>query len=72
MSHLLYHTQYYDLNGIEILMPWWMGDPRLHDSHKSNLLRKYPEYYRQFGWDVPEDLPYFWPVVAKQSSEMHN
>jgi pyrimidine dimer DNA glycosylase len=56
--------QLYDLDGVEIVMPWWMGDRRFHDAHKSNLLRKYPEYYRQFGWDVQEDLPYFWPVVA--------
>ena len=54
--------QIYDLNDTEIIFPWWLGDPRLHDSHKSNLLRKEPTYYRQFGWDVPDDLPYFWPV----------
>jgi hypothetical protein len=52
----------YDLYEVEITFPWWLGDSRLHDSHKSNLLRKYPAYYRQFGWNVPEDLPYFWPV----------
>ncbi len=54
--------QYYDIHTDELLYPWWLGDPRFHDSHKSNLLRKYPEYYRQFGWDVPDDLPYVWPV----------
>ena len=53
---------YFDLAGAEILFPAWLGDPRLHDSHKSNLLRKYPEYYRNFHWNVPDDLPYFWPV----------
>ena len=59
-----YHNtlQFYDLSDTEIVYPWWLGDPRLHDSHKSNLLRKEPIYYRQFGWDVPDDLPYFWPV----------
>ena len=54
--------QYYDLAGVEIIFPWWLGDLRLHDSHKSNLLRKAPEHYRQFGWAVTDDLPYFWPV----------
>lgn len=54
--------QYYDLSDAEISMPWWMGDLRLHDSHKSSLLRKYAEHYSQFGWDVPSDLPYYWPV----------
>ena len=59
-----YHNtmQFYDLNDAEIIYPWWLGDARLHDSHKSNLLRKEPGYYQQFGWDVPDDLPYFWPV----------
>ena len=46
----------------DMLLPWWLGDPLFHDSHKSNLLRKFPEYYSQFHWDVPDDLPYVWPV----------
>lgn len=33
-------------------------------SHQSNLLRKYPEFYRPiFGPSVPDDLPYIWPRV---------
>ena len=46
----------------DMLLPWWLGDPLFHDSHKSNLLRKFPEYYSQFHWNVPDDLPYVWPV----------
>ncbi|KXA95115.1 hypothetical protein AKJ65_02540 [candidate division MSBL1 archaeon SCGC-AAA259E19] len=42
--------------------PPWLGDERLHDSHKSNLLRKNPDYYSQFNWEVPDDLDYFWPT----------
>lgn len=42
--------------------PGWVGDPKFHDSHKSNLLRKFPVWYCQFGWDVPDNLPYYWPV----------
>lgn len=30
--------------------PPWLGDERLHRSHRSNLLRKDPEYYGQYGW----------------------
>lgn len=44
------------------LLPTWFGDPRFHDSHKSNLLRKDPEWYSQFGWSVRNDLEYWWPV----------
>lgn len=42
--------------------PFWWGDPRLHGSHRSALLRKDPAHYGRFGWTEPPDLPYFWPV----------
>jgi hypothetical protein len=42
--------------------PYWLGNKEFHDSHKSNLLRKKPEYYSQFNWDVPDNLPYVWPT----------
>lgn len=41
--------------------PPWLGDERLHASHRSNLLRKDPGYYGRFGWREPPDLPYYWP-----------
>lgn len=41
--------------------PPWLGDDQLHSSHRSNLLRKDPVYYAQFGWSEPDNLPYFWP-----------
>lgn len=43
--------------------PPWFGNEAFHNSHKSNLLRKMPEHYSQFGWQVPNDLPYIWPIV---------
>jgi hypothetical protein len=43
-------------------MPPWWGDPAFHASHRSNLLRKDPVWYGQFGWAEPPDLPYVWPV----------
>jgi len=42
-------------------MPPWLGKRRFHASHQSNLLRKDPAHYSQFGWKVPDDLPYYWP-----------
>jgi hypothetical protein len=42
--------------------PPWLGDEAFHASHRSNLLRKLPEHYSQFGWIEPDDLPYVWPV----------
>jgi hypothetical protein len=44
-----------------LIWPWWMTDPEFHLSHKSNLVRKDPVYYRPFFPDVPDSLPYLWP-----------
>lgn len=41
--------------------PKWLGDERVHKTHRSNLLRKDPKHYGQFGWSEPSNLAYFWP-----------
>lgn len=45
------------------LMPPWLGDERLHLSHRSALLRKDPDFYRAVfdTTATPDDLPYHWP-----------
>jgi hypothetical protein len=45
----------------EIAMPGWLGDADFHASHRSNLVRKDPEFYAPVFGDVPPDLPYVWP-----------
>lgn len=46
---------------LDVTLPPWLGDERVHESHRANLLRKDPEWYgARFSGD-PE-LPYFWPV----------
>lgn len=42
--------------------PSWWGDDAVHASHRSNLLRKDPDWYGQFGWTEPHDLGYVWPT----------
>lgn len=42
-------------------MPPWLGDEDLHRSHRSNLIRKDPEFYRSAFASIPDDLPYVWP-----------
>jgi hypothetical protein len=42
-------------------MPKWNGNKEFHDSHKSNLIRKFPEHYKKFWPDIPDNLPYVWP-----------
>lgn len=46
---------------VQIDYPSWLGNPAFHASHRSNLLRKDPIHYGQFGWTEPHDLPYIWP-----------
>lgn len=41
--------------------PPWLGREDFHASHRSNLLRKSPDYYGKFGWAEGPDLPYVWP-----------
>lgn len=44
-------------------LPPWLGDEAFHLSHRSNLLRKDPEFYRERFGNIPDDLPYIWPTV---------
>ena len=46
----------------DIVFPPWMGDRKFHASHRSNLLRKDPVWYGQFGWQDDPAAPYVWPV----------
>lgn len=41
--------------------PSWLGDERLHKSHRSNLVRKDPLFYKKMFPDVDGSLEYFWP-----------
>lgn len=52
----------YDEDGRTYMPPAWLGDETIHASHRSNLLRKDPQYYGQFGWSEDSTLPYVWPV----------
>jgi hypothetical protein len=46
-------------------LPVWLGDEALHRSHRSSLVRKDPGRYRPLFPDVPDDLPYVWPVRSQ-------
>ena len=52
----------YQSDGRSFMPPAWLGEEDLHASHRSNLLRKDPDFYAQHGWTEPNDLPYVWPV----------
>jgi len=44
-----------------IFYPDWWGAEEVHNSHRSNLLRKDPTWYGRFGWSDDPDDPYIWP-----------
>ena len=52
------NMELYKINTIKF--PHWLGDAAFHSSHRSNLLRKDFEYYKQFDWDEDSSLPYVW------------
>lgn len=50
-------------------LPAWLGDEAFHRSHRSSLLRKDPDHYGALFTDVPDDLPYVWPVRSPAAVE---
>lgn len=48
----------------DLELPPWLGDEAFHLSHRSNLVRKDPEFYRPLFGGIPDDLPYIWPAPA--------
>ncbi|HLU73075.1 MAG TPA: MSMEG_6728 family protein [Nonomuraea sp.] len=46
-------------------LPPWLGDPALHLSHRSALLRKDPAHYRPIFGAEPDDLEYVWPPSGR-------
>lgn len=65
-------TQMHDSNwfrGSGIVMPPWLGDERVHLSHRQNLFNKDQEFYFQFHNDAHkkkshccDKCNYFWPT----------
>lgn len=47
----------------KIVYPPWFGDYDFHASHRSNLLRKNPDFYGRWvlGWTEHPNMEYIWP-----------
>lgn len=43
-------------------LPQWWGNEAVHLSHRSNLIRKMPDYYGDLWPNDPDNLPYVWPI----------
>jgi hypothetical protein len=54
---------------VDTRMPHWLGNKKLHDSHKSNLLRKDLDFYKQYNWNVSNDMEYYWCGFSKKEKE---
>jgi len=55
---------YFFDNWFELLnenTPDWLDNKAFHNAHKSNLLRKDPEFYGKYNWNLPDNLEYIWP-----------
>lgn len=46
------------------VMPDWLGDDRLHSSHRAALKAKDPQWYGQFGWTEEPRISYYWPTQS--------
>jgi hypothetical protein len=44
------------------ILPKWFNNLDFFIAHRSNLIRKLPEHYKPMWPDVPDNLPYIWPV----------
>ena len=49
--------------------PTWLGDNRVHSSHRANLLRKDPEHYNKYKWTEDPSIPYYWAGFGKGESK---
>ena len=54
---------------VNLEMPKWLGDERLHMSHRIALLTKNYDWYKQFNWLEKPDInyKYFWPTIENRS-----
>jgi hypothetical protein len=51
----------------EGLLPPWLGDPAVHESHRSRLIAKAPDFYEAAFPGTPHGLEYVWPEEGPAS-----
>lgn len=51
-------------NKEQTVRPWWIDDQLLLMTHRSNLVRKAPEFY---SFNVPNNMPYVWPLMDEHA-----
>ena len=66
----LYHSHRITSEHGYTVDPPWLGNADFHIAHQSNLLRKFPEFYRPLFPNVPDDLPYIWPTNDERTNHV--
>jgi hypothetical protein len=54
------------------VVPDWFGNEKFHASHRSNLLKKDPEFYSKYGWTEDPSDPYVWTDKEGKWYEQHS
>lgn len=63
--HRGYHNTMSEASLGKVTLPWWLGWPQFHASHRSNLLRKDYTFYRKYGWREEPNKEYTWPTTKR-------
>lgn len=48
-------------NNTRLIIPEWLGNEKLHSSHRQTLLSKKEEWYKQYDWIEEPKYSYYWP-----------
>ena len=56
------YNEHFGDQGMNMVVPPWWGDDRVHNSHKSALVFKDPTWYSKYYPDVVGEYNYYWPV----------
>nr|WNL49651.1 hypothetical protein MarFTMF_135 [Marseillevirus sp.] len=51
-----------------VVLPWWVGYQKFHESHKASLLRKEPSFYQKKFKVSDSELEYIWPSDMDEES----
>lgn len=51
-----------DVHFKKLKYPPWFGNDKFHSSHRSMLLMKDYDYYKQFRWNEEPGQGYYWPL----------
>lgn len=61
----LFMSAYDKMGAYSSADPPWLGDERLHSSHRAALLAKDPAHYGALGWAEEPCAEYWWPTKEK-------